>query len=258
MKTPPLDQTGDEKRKSGKDAESSKDSRSKEKKSSSTSKAASQSQHKSSGKSAHAEEPSYIIEDSGMQKDQEFVMGNDDEQPADKEVNKADWFKKPKRPPTPDPDWSKRQQVDFQPPQIWISQAARVEEPPTSFDEFNDTSFDFSAFVMNRLKIPNLTQEILVGPAFNLLKGTCKSITELEYHLEECPKQQLNDLTGITPKYPFDVRKPLLLIQDHQGRQTIPKDYFINKDLEYLKGGDLRKQYSTSVTKTKAATYELK
>ncbi|GJY65328.1 hypothetical protein Tco_0467566 [Tanacetum coccineum] len=114
--------------------------------------------------------------------------------------------------------------------QIWISQVAHAEEPPTSFDELNDTSFDFSAFVINWLKIPNLTQEILVGPTFNLIKVTCKSITELEYHLEEY----------------------------HQGRQIIPKDYFINKDLEYLKGGDLSRKYSTSVTKTKAATYELK
>ncbi|GJW97473.1 hypothetical protein Tco_0179281 [Tanacetum coccineum] len=54
-------------------------------------------------------------------------------------------------------------------PKTWISQVARAEEPPTSFDEHNDTSFDFSAFVINRLKIPNLTQEILVGSAFNNL-----------------------------------------------------------------------------------------
>ncbi|GJR47464.1 hypothetical protein Tco_1315567 [Tanacetum coccineum] len=66
----------------------------------------------------------------------------------------------------------------------WISQVARAEEPPTSFDELNDTSFDFSTFVMNWLKIPNLTQEIL--------------------------------------------------------------------------GGDLSRRYSTSVTKTKASTYDLK
>ncbi|GKA50104.1 hypothetical protein Tco_0743177 [Tanacetum coccineum] len=221
---------GTKRRKSSKDAESSKDSKSKEKKSSSTSKDASQSQHKSFGKSAHVEEPSHTIEDSGMQQDQEFVTGNNDEQPTNKEVTKTDWFKKPERPPTLDPDWSKRQQVDFRPPQTWISQVVRAEEPPTSFDELNDTSFDFSAFVMNRLKILNLTQEILVGPAFNLLKGTCKSITELEYHLEEY----------------------------HRGRQIIPQDYFINKDLEYLKGGDLSRRYSNSVTKTKAAIYNLK
>ncbi|GKB14359.1 hypothetical protein Tco_0848282 [Tanacetum coccineum] len=203
---------GKKRRKPSKDVESSRDSRSKEKKSSSTSKDASQSQHKSSGKSAHAEEPSHTVEDSSMQQDQEFVMGYNDEQPADKEVTKANWFKKPERPPTPDPDWSKRQQVNFRPPQTWISQVAHAEEPPTSFDEFNDISFDFSAFVINRLKISNLTQEILVGPAFNLLKGTCKSITELEYHIEECSKATTERLDWHNPEnrpYLFDLRMPL-------------------------------------------------
>ncbi|GKG20027.1 hypothetical protein Tco_0379828, partial [Tanacetum coccineum] len=52
--------------------------------------------------------------------------------------------------------------------------------------------------------------------------------------------------------------KPLSLIQDHRGRKIIPKDYFINKDLEYLKGGDLSRRYLASMTKTKAATDELK
>ncbi|GJT98419.1 hypothetical protein Tco_1093937 [Tanacetum coccineum] len=203
---------GKKRRKSSKDDESSRDSRSKEKKSSSTSKDASQSQHKASGKSAHREEPSHTVEDSGMQQYQEFITGDNDEQPTNKEVTKA------------------------------VCQVAHAEEPPTSFNELNDTSFDFSAFVMNQLKIPNLTQEILVGPTFNLLKGTCKSITELEYHLEECSKATTERLDWHNPEnkpYPFDLKKPLSLIQDHRGRQIIPKDYFINKDLEYLKGGDL-------------------
>ncbi|GKA15053.1 ATP-dependent DNA helicase PIF1-like protein [Tanacetum coccineum] len=82
-----------------------------------------------------------------MQQDQEFVTGDNDEQPADKEVTKAYWFKKPERPPTPDPDWSKRQHVNFRPPQTWISQVARAEEPPILFDELNDTSFNFSSFI---------------------------------------------------------------------------------------------------------------
>nr|GEU71045.1 hypothetical protein [Tanacetum cinerariifolium] len=58
--------------------------------------------------------------------------------------------------------------------------------------------------------------------------------------------------------YPFDLNKPLSLIRDHRGRQVIPQDFFVNNDLEYLKGGDLSRQYSTSVTKTKAAIYEIK
>ncbi|GKC54518.1 hypothetical protein Tco_1077263, partial [Tanacetum coccineum] len=94
-----------------------------------------------------------------------------------------------------------------------------------------------------------------------MLKGTCKSITELEYHLEECSKATTERLDWHNPEnkpYMFDLIKPLPLIQDHRGRQIIPRDYFINKDLEYLKGGDLSRHYSTSVTKTKAATYNLK
>nr|GEU50704.1 hypothetical protein [Tanacetum cinerariifolium] len=84
---------------------------------------------------------------------------------------------------------SKRQHVDFRPPQTWISQVARTEEPPTLFDELNDTSFDFYAFVMNRLKIPNLTQEILVGPTFNYKRKRLMRADEL-YTFSDCT---LND-----------------------------------------------------------------
>ncbi|GJR60190.1 hypothetical protein Tco_1502352 [Tanacetum coccineum] len=79
-----------------------KDLLSKEKKSSSTSKDASQSY--SIRKTTHAEDPSHTVEDSGMQQYQEFITGDNDKQPADKEVTKADWFKKPERPPTLDSD----------------------------------------------------------------------------------------------------------------------------------------------------------
>ncbi|GJY43488.1 hypothetical protein Tco_0431701, partial [Tanacetum coccineum] len=90
---------------------------------------------------------------------------------------------------------------------------------------------------------------------------TCKSLTELEYHLEECSKATTERIDWHNPEgklYPFDLSKPLLLIPDHRGRQVIPQDFFINNDLEYLKGGDLSRRYSTSVMKTKAATYEIK
>ncbi|GKA22227.1 putative reverse transcriptase domain-containing protein [Tanacetum coccineum] len=45
---------------------------------------------------------------------------------------------------------------------------------------------DFSAYAMNRLKITKLTKADLVGPVYNLLKGTHKSYVELEYNIEEC------------------------------------------------------------------------
>ncbi|GKE34965.1 hypothetical protein Tco_1454287, partial [Tanacetum coccineum] len=84
------------------------------------------------------------------------------------------------------------------------------------------TPIDFSAFVMNRLKIENLTQETLVGPAYDLLKVTCKSFVELEYHFEEVYKAVNDRLDWNNPEgqaYPFDLNKPLPLIQDERGRQ---------------------------------------
>ncbi|GJX92447.1 hypothetical protein Tco_0345773 [Tanacetum coccineum] len=137
------------------------------------------------------------------------------------------------------------QHVDSQPSQTWISQVTCAKEPRTSFDELMDTSFDFSASFLNRLNIKDLTQEILVGLTFELLKGTCKSLTELEYHLEECSKATTEQLDWHNPEgkpYPFDLSKYLALIRDHQGRQIIPRDFFINNDLEYLKGGDLSRR----------------
>ncbi|GJZ99808.1 hypothetical protein Tco_0672359 [Tanacetum coccineum] len=120
---------GTKRRKSSKDVESSRYPKSKESKSSSSSK--------------------------------EFDSGNNVEQSEDEDASKADQFKKPERPPTPDPDWNKRQHVDFRPPHTWISQVARAEDPPTLFDELINTPIDFSVFVLNRLNITDLTQEIL-------------------------------------------------------------------------------------------------
>ncbi|GKE28962.1 hypothetical protein Tco_1444346 [Tanacetum coccineum] len=107
---------GTKRRKSSKDAESSRDLKSKESKSTSSSKGTSRSQHKLSSKYAHAEEPSHTVGDSGVQQNQEFNTGNNDEQPDDEAASKVDCFKKPEQPPTPDPDWNKRQHVDFRPP----------------------------------------------------------------------------------------------------------------------------------------------
>ncbi|GJT51407.1 hypothetical protein Tco_0977564 [Tanacetum coccineum] len=97
-----------------------------------------------------------------------------------------------------------------------------------------------------------------LGPTFNLLKGTCKSCTELEYHFRECFKA-VNDRLDWTNheghQYPFDLSKSLPLIEV-QGHQVVPSNYFINNDLEYLKGGSLSRKYTTSTTKTRAAKYD--
>ncbi|GKD74360.1 hypothetical protein Tco_1332642, partial [Tanacetum coccineum] len=121
-----------------------------------------------------------------------------------------------------------------------------------------DTPLDFSAFMMNRLKVDTLTLELLAGPTFELMKGSCKSLVELEYFLEEVYKATTDQLDWVNPEgqqYPHDLRKPLPLIPNSRGRQVIPFDHFINNDLAYLSGGVSSRKYTTSVTKTKAADY---
>nr|GEZ76111.1 hypothetical protein [Tanacetum cinerariifolium] len=71
------------------------------------------------------------------------------------------------------------------------------------------------------------------GLAFNLLKGTCKSFVELEYHFEECYKAVTDQLDWNNPEgheYPFDLSKSLPLMEA-QGCQVVHADYF-NNDLE--------------------------
>ncbi|GJY39944.1 hypothetical protein Tco_0426308 [Tanacetum coccineum] len=198
------------------------------------------------GKSASAKEPvkepiaKVVMDDTGND------MVHDDDQPQDASEPKTtktlnpDWFTQPPRSPTPDPEWNKRQD-------------------PLTFDDLMATPIDFSKYVLNRLKIDNLTQDILLGLAYNLLKGTCSSGIKLEYHFQEC----FNALTDMLDWnnsegdcYPFDLSKPLPL-QGHPGRLTVAADYFFNNDLEYMKSSDPERTYTTSITKTKAAQYEI-
>ncbi|GKF78252.1 hypothetical protein Tco_0230722 [Tanacetum coccineum] len=69
---------------------------------------------------------------------------------------------------------------------------------PLTFDELMATLIDFSKYAMNRLKIDNLTQAHLVGPVYELLKGTTSSI-ELEYNMEECFKALTDKLDWNNP-----------------------------------------------------------
>ncbi|GJX55843.1 hypothetical protein Tco_0285740 [Tanacetum coccineum] len=143
---------------------------------------------------------------------------------------------------------------------IGFSEDQPKEDTHDSFNDLMDTPLDFSAFVINRLKADTLTLELLAGPTFELMKGSCKSLVELEYFLEEVCKATTNKLDWNNPEgqqYPHDLRKPLPLIPNSQGRRVIPFDHFINNDLAYLMGGSSSRTYATSVTKTKAADYGL-
>ncbi|GJT94952.1 hypothetical protein Tco_1090470 [Tanacetum coccineum] len=99
---------------------------------------------------------------------------------------------------------------------------------------------------------------MLTGPTYGLIKGMCKSVAELDYHMEEVFKATHEQLDWNNPEckpYPHNLNKPLPLILNACGRLVIPFDHFINNDLEYLKGGSSSHKYTTSITKTKAIDY---
>nr|GEV90426.1 hypothetical protein [Tanacetum cinerariifolium] len=142
---------------------------------------------------------------------------------------------------------------------IMDKRSAKQVDSRSSFNELLDTSLYFSNFIMNRLRVDTLTPELLARPTYELMKGSCNSLTEIEYHLEEVYKATMNQLDWVNPEgqqYPHNLLQPLSLIPDNRGRRVIPFAHFINNDLEYLRGGSSSRKYTTSVTKMKASDYE--
>nr|GEV24854.1 retrovirus-related Pol polyprotein from transposon TNT 1-94 [Tanacetum cinerariifolium] len=73
------------------------------------------------------------------------------------------------------------------------------------FDELMSTPIEFSSYILNGLKIENLTQEILLGLAFRLLKGTHSNYAELEYDFQECYNALLEKLDWENPEGGFHI-----------------------------------------------------
>nr|GEX60753.1 hypothetical protein [Tanacetum cinerariifolium] len=169
-----------------------------------------------SSKSAFAEEPMQTTCQMDETPHLVFDTGAED-QPIVQTSQHPKWFSQPRKPPTPDRDWNKTL------PAIQ-----------------GNTLIDFSNFIMNRLYVDTLTPELLAGPTYELMKGSCTSLTELEYHLEEVYKATTDQLDWVNPEgqqYPHNLLQPLPLIPNNRGRRVIPFAHFINNDLEYLRGG---------------------
>nr|GEY56160.1 hypothetical protein [Tanacetum cinerariifolium] len=135
---------------------------------------------------------------------------------------------------------------------------AKQADSCASFNEMMDTPVDFLLFLINQLKVDTLNLELLAGPTYELMKGSCKSLVELEFFLEEVYKATTDQLDWNNPEgqqYPHNLLKPLLLIPNFRGRCVIPFHHFINNDIEYLRGGASSSKYTTFVTKTNAADY---
>ncbi|GKC50529.1 hypothetical protein Tco_1073274, partial [Tanacetum coccineum] len=199
---------GSKRRRAGKEPESTSAPKEKTSKTTGKSTEGSKSHHKSAGESAQAEEPRHTAKDLEEPAHLEFETGVTEDQPDEETSQLPDWFQKPAKPPTPDRDWNKTLPDAHGPVQPWLSSLAQMEDPRESFNELMDTPLDFSAFVMNRLKVDTLTPELLAGPTFELMKGSCKSLVELEYFFEEVYKATTDQLDWNNPEgqqYPHDL-----------------------------------------------------
>ncbi|GJZ05045.1 hypothetical protein Tco_0538320 [Tanacetum coccineum] len=177
---------GSKRRRAGKEPESTSAPKEKTSKTSGKSYKGSKSQNKATGESAQTEEPMHTTKYLEEPAHQEFETGVTEDQPNEETLYSL----------------------------------AQKEDPRESFNELMDTPLDFSAFMMNMLKVDTLTPELLTSQ-----------------------------------QYPHDLRKPLPLIPNSRGRHVISFDHFINNDLEYLSGGVSSQKYATLVTKTKATDY---
>nr|GEV15707.1 hypothetical protein [Tanacetum cinerariifolium]GEV20768.1 hypothetical protein [Tanacetum cinerariifolium] len=129
------------------------------------------------------EEPSHPV----------FKTGVED-QPIVQSSQHPEWFSQPQKPPTLDRDWNNTLRAIQGSTQTWISELAKQYDSRSSFNELLDTPLDFSNFIMNRLRVDTLTPELLARPTYELMNGSCTSLIELKYHLEEVYKATTDQL----------------------------------------------------------------
>nr|GEX43334.1 hypothetical protein [Tanacetum cinerariifolium] len=155
------------------------------------------------------------------------VSASADDQTIVQSSQHPEWFSQPKKPPTPNRDWNKTLPAVQGRTQTCISELAKQANSRFSFNELLDTPLDFSNFIMNRLRIDTLTPELLVGPTFELINGSCTSLIELEYHLEEVYKATTNQMDWVNPEANYG---NIMWIED-----LVPHSMWIQEPINYDK-----------------------
>nr|GEY53567.1 hypothetical protein [Tanacetum cinerariifolium] len=172
----------------------------------------------------------------------EFETGAED-QPILQSSQHPEWFSQQQKPPSLDRDWNKTVPATYESIQPWISELAKRSDSCFSFNKLMDTPLDFSNFLINRLKVDTLTLELLAGPTYELLKGSCKSLVELEYHLEEVFKATTYQLDWVNPegvssrKYTTSITKMKATDYGHIKwiEDLVPRTMWIKEPIGYDK-----------------------
>nr|GEX72878.1 hypothetical protein [Tanacetum cinerariifolium] len=129
------------------------------------------------------EEPMQTTQDLEEPSHQEFKIGAADDQPIAEASQHPEWFQQQMKPPTPDRTWNKTLPAIHGTIQPWISNLAKQADSCSSFNELMDTPVDFSAFLMNRLKVDTLTLELLAGLTYEMMKGSCRRVIPFDHFI---------------------------------------------------------------------------
>nr|GEY52958.1 hypothetical protein [Tanacetum cinerariifolium] len=170
----------------------------------------------------------------------------------------------------PDRGSKRRREAVYGSIQPWISELVKQSDTHSSFNELMDTPLDFSNFIMNRLRVDTLTTELLVRPTYDLMKGSCKSLIKLEYHLEEVYKATTDQLDWVNPKdqhykyldwitvrrdddklYKFKAEDLQLGVESYQKRLNLTKPDTYRSDLK-------RKEAYTAYSNLRGFIYQNK
>nr|GEV28562.1 retrovirus-related Pol polyprotein from transposon TNT 1-94 [Tanacetum cinerariifolium] len=127
-------------------------------------------------------------------------------------------------------------------PEFDTGDLAKQSDSRSSFNELMDTPVYFSNFLINRLNVDTLTLELLAGPTYELLKGSCKSLVKLKYHLEEVYKATTDQLDWVNPeveeRFAFNV-----------SLRMFPRSIVIQRRVEDLQLGVKSYQKKLNLTK---------
>nr|GFB97261.1 uncharacterized mitochondrial protein AtMg00810-like [Tanacetum cinerariifolium] len=143
----------------------------------------SKSRQASASESATVQEPMQTTFQMEEPSHPEFETTADD-QPIVQSSQHPEWFSQQKKPPTLNRDWNKTLQATHGSTQPWISKLAKQSDSRSSFNELMDTP------------------------------GSCKSMVELEFLLEEVYKATTDQLDWVNPeeslkKYGFESCDPV-------------------------------------------------
>nr|GEV10447.1 retrovirus-related Pol polyprotein from transposon TNT 1-94 [Tanacetum cinerariifolium] len=196
---------GSKRRREGKEPELTNAPKEKAAKTTDKSAEGSKSHQKTASESAPAEEPTQTTQDLEEPSHQEFETCAADDQPI--------------------AEASQHPECDL----------AKQADSRSSFNKLMDTPVDFSTVLMNQLKVDTLTPELLAGPTYELMKGSCKSLVKLKFSGrslqddDKLYKFKEGDFKRLCIQYIKDML--LLLVQGKRTNLTVEERFAFNVSL---------------------------